>query len=124
MSIVLVSGATFLADTVNLLRDKLKNHVTDPLSNERPVNQRFCMTSYPQKAVLYPIITVVDRNITQPQRLGMGSEGTLLYITMEIRIWARSVKERDELFDEVYTYLKNNQYDDDTGLIASNLNGF
>ena len=124
MAITSVSGTTFLADTVNLIRDKLKNNVTDPISDIRPANQRFAYTSYPQKAVTYPIITIVDRNITQPQRLGMGSEGTLIYMDIEIRIWARNVKERDELFDEVYTYLKNNQYDSTTGLIDSNLNGF
>ncbi len=82
------------------------------------------MTSYPQRPVTYPIITVIDRDITQPRRLGMGSESTAISITMEIRIWARNVKERDELFDKVYDYLRTNQLDAGTGLVASNLNGF
>lgn len=124
MTITSVVGNTFLADTVILIRDKLRTNITDPLVSSRPATERFVMTSYPQRAVTYPIITVVDRNVSQPQRLGMGSEGTILTITLEIRIWARNVRERDELFDEVYNYLKNNQLDDGTGLVASNLNGF
>jgi hypothetical protein len=82
------------------------------------------MTSYPKRTVNYPIITIVDRNISQSQRLGFGSEGTLMNMTFEIRIWARNVVERDQLFDSVYTYLKNNQMDDTTGLAASNLDNF
>jgi len=119
-----VSGSTFLADISTLLRDKLLNNINDPIITSRVGNEKFVMTNYPQKNVKYPIITIVDRNISQPQRLGMGSEGTILNVTMEIRIWARNVKERDKLFDDVYNYFKNNQLDDNTGLVASNLNGF
>jgi len=116
MTITSVTGSTFLADTVCLLRDKLRTSITSVNSN--------VFTSYPKGAVNYPMITIVDRNISQPMRLGMGSEGTLMNLTIEIRIWARNVKERDELFDSVYNYLKNNQLDDSTGLVASNLLGF
>ena len=124
MSITSVSSQTFLADSINLIRDKIKNNITDPISSIRPTNERFAYTSYPKRAVTYPIITIVDRGISQPQRLGMGSEGTVINLTLEIRIWARNVMERDELFDEIYTYLKNNQLDDTTGLVAANLTGF
>lgn len=124
MTITSVSSATFLADAVNLIRDKLKNNVVDPIVGTRPTNEKFVYTSYPKRVVTYPVMTVVDRGITQPQRLGMGSEVTSISLTLEIRIWGRTVKERDELFDEVYTYLKNNQLDATTGLVASNLSGF
>jgi len=124
MTITTITGISFLADTIILIRDKLQTNITDPIAGFRKGNEKFVMTSYPQRAVNYPIITIVDRNISQPQRLGMGSEGTLLRITLEIRIWARNVVERDELFDSVYNYLKNDQLDSGTGLVASNLNNF
>ena len=124
MTISSVAGTTFLADTINLIRNKLLTNITDPLVSSRPGTEKFVLTAYPQRAVTYPIITVVDRNISQVQRLGMGSEGTYLTIALEVRIWARNVKERDELFDLVYNYLKDNQLDAGTGLIASNLTGF
>lgn len=124
MTISSVNSATFLADAVNLIRNKLASNVTDPIASSRPSGQKFVMTSYPQRPVTYPVITVIDRNISQPQRLGMGSEGTSIFITLEIKIWARNVKERDELFDSIYNYLRQNQLDDSTGLVASNLTGF
>jgi len=124
MAIINVTSATFLADAINLIRDKLKNNITDPLVATRPARERFCLTSYPKRAVTYPIITVTDRGIVQPQRLGMASEGTLINLDIEIRIWARNVKERDELFDSIYDYLRTNQLDTTTGLSDSNLHDF
>ncbi len=124
MTITTVASATFLADAINLIRDKVRTNVTDPISSTRPGTEKFCLTSYPKRAVTYPIITITDRGIIQPQRLGMASEGTLITIDIEIRIWGRNVKERDELFDEVYQYLRTNQLDVATGLSESNLHDF
>ena len=82
------------------------------------------MTSYPKEPVTYPIITITDRGIIQPSRLGMASEGTVLTIDVEVRIWASNVKERDELTQEVYEYLRTNQLDTTTGLADSGLHDF
>lgn len=123
MAITEISSQTFLADAINLIRNKLLTNITDPLVSSRAGTEKFCLTSYPKRAVTYPIITIIDRNISQPLRLGMGSESTAIDITLEIRVWARNVRERDELFDSIYTYLRQNQYDAD-GLIDANLNGF
>ena len=124
MTITSVSSATFLADSIILIRDKLRTNITDPITSSRPSGETFVRTSYPKRAVTYPIITITDRGTTQPQRLGMASEGTLITMDIEIRIWARNVKERDELFQEVYTYLRQNQLNTTTGLSASNLHDF
>jgi len=124
MAITSVNSTTFLADTIILIRDKLRSNITDPLSSSRIAIEKFVLTAYPKNPVTYPVITVIDRGISQPQRLGMGSEATAINITLEIRIWGRNVKERDELFDDIYNYLRENQLDATTGLVASNLSGF
>ena len=116
MTITSVSSSTFLADSIILIRDKLRTNISSVSSR--------VYTSYPKTNVIYPIITVVDRGISQPQRLGMGSEATAINIDIEIRVWARNIKQRDELFDEIYDYLRTNQLDATTGLVASNLSGF
>lgn len=125
MTISNVNSGTILADTVNLIRNKILSGVTDPISSSRPTGAKFVMTSYPKRlGTTYPLITIVDRGISQPSRLGMSSEGTLININVEIRIWARNVKERDELFDKCYDYLRTNQLDSSTGLSDSNLHDF
>ena len=115
MTITEVRSSTFIADLVNLLRDKLKTNIT-------AVSSRV-YTSYPQNNVIYPMITVVDTGSTQEGKLGMGSEGTILRLGVEIRVWARNVKERDEIFDSVYDYLRTNQISGDD-LIGANLHDF
>ncbi len=124
MTITEVASSTFLSDTIILVRDKVRSNITDPIASIRPASERFVMTSYPKRNVMYPIISITDRGIIQPQRLGMASEGTLITIDVEIRIWARNVKERDELTQQVYDYLRTNQLNTNTGLADSNLHDF
>jgi len=116
MSVTNINSATFLSDTIILIRDKLKANISS-------INSRV-YTSYPKKDVIYPMISVTDRGIIQPSRLGMASEGTIITIDVEIRVWARNVKERDEIFQDIYQYLRTNQLDSDTGLADSNLHDF
>ena len=104
--------------------NKLLANITDPISTTRPANEKFCLTSYPKRHVTYPIITITDRGIIQPSRLGMASEGTILTMDIEVRIWGRNVVERDELTQQVYDYLRQNQLDATTGLSDSNLHDF
>lgn len=115
MTIDSVRSSTFIADLVVFLRNKLKTNIT-------AVNFRV-YTSFPQRNVIYPMITVTDLGSRQEGKLGMGSEGTIIRLGVEIRIWARNVKERDEIFDDVYDYLRDNQLtgDDITG---ANLHDF
>ena len=124
MTITSVNSSTFIADTIILIRDKLRSNITDPLVGVRACTERFVMTSYPQRNVTYPIITVTDRGINQAGRLGMASEGTLISIDVEVRVWARNVRERDELSQQIYEYLRTNQLDTTTGLAESNLHDF
>jgi len=124
MGITQVQSTTFLSDTINLIRDKIKNGIEDPIFDSRPSGQKLCYTSYPQNAVTYPIISIVDRGINQVSRLGMASEGALISLNVEIRIWARNVKERDGIFDSVYSFLRQDQLDATSGLADSNLHDF
>lgn len=123
MATTTVNSSTFLSDVVNLIRDKLNENIVDPLSASRNINERFVMTSYPRRNVRYPMITVVDSGTIQSARLGMQSEETVIRLGVELRIWARNVKERDMIFDEVYTYLRTDQFGS-SSLTEGNLHDF
>ena len=109
MTITEVSSKTFLADTVNLIRNKIKANITDPIVSIRPANERFCMTSYPKRVVQYPIITVKQVNIIT-SKLGMASEVHDATISLEVRIWAKDSKQCDTLTGSVIDVLRDNQY--------------
>ncbi len=113
MTITKVRNATFISDPVIFIRDKLRDNITDPLSSSRNELDRFVRTSYPKREVNYPLITVVDNSPNQISRAGMQSESTIIRLSIQIRVWARNIKERDEISQSVYDYLRTNQFSGD-----------
>ena len=102
-----VNTATFIADTVLLIRDTVINdNVTDPISATRPSGERFCLSTYPRRAVSYPVVTVVDRGISNWKKGGMASTVMIQDFSIEIRVWARNVVERDEISQDILDELR------------------
>lgn len=104
-----IGVTTFASDSVKQVRDMLSTGITDPIASRRPPESRFVMTSYPQKLAMYPMITVRLINAADIQQTGMGSEGKITRVKIEVRVWAKDVQTRDSLFDQTYTYLRQNQ---------------
>ena len=113
----MVSAGSILTDVLFFLKDQISGNVPDPIT--RPSNEKFIMTSYPQRPVTYPIITIKDNGINATNRLGMQSESILVNIPMEIRIWGRNVVERDKLFDRTFEFLRTNQFPNTTSGTSS-----
>jgi hypothetical protein len=109
MTVTSVSTSTFLSDAIILIRDALNTNISDPLGS-RATNEKFVMTSYPLRQVTYPIITIIDKGISDVRRMGMRSELHWVSLPVEIRVWARNVIERDTLFQQVYNYLRGHQF--------------
>lgn len=124
MTINSVNSQTFLSDTIIYIRDDLRDNIVDPISATRPSNENFVMTSFPQRSVTYPIITIRDINTEDIRRLGIGSELHLIRIPLEIRIWARNIKEKDELFQVVVNRLRSTQLSGASSKRAANLHDF
>lgn len=106
----MVNSSNFLTETILWVRNTLRTRVTDPISGSRSGGEHFVMTSYPQRSVKYPIITIQDVG-SDAGNIGMGSEMQLIRIRLEIRVWARNVKERDEIAQEVINDLRTYQTD-------------
>ena len=114
-----------MAERKNLLRDilyfiktDLRANITDPLS--RTYNWVF--TSYPQKNVVYPIITVKIPNI-EATRAGMQVDRMDMKMVVEVRIWARNEKEKDTLYDEIMDRLATIQFST-SGSVDSDFHDF
>lgn len=105
----MVVSSNILRDTIFYVKDFLDGEITDPISSTRPANQKFIMTSYPQRPVQYPLITIKDINSSTIQNLGFQSEAQFHGINIEIRCWGRNIKERDDMADSVFQKLKDNQ---------------
>ena len=95
-----IRTATWLADAVILLREEINENVTDP-GPTKTGNSRFCLTAYPQRTTQYPVVTVVDRGVSNWRKGGMASTVSIQTLTIEIRVWGRNVKERDEITQSI-----------------------
>ena len=97
----MVATNTFIRDLILFIRNDLETNITDPISAKRTSAENFVHSAYPQRPVQYPIITVKTINIADDRRLGKQSEQHMTNITIEIRIWARKVQEKDGLSQRV-----------------------
>lgn len=119
-----VSTSTFVRDAVLFVRDALASAVTDPISSSRPAGQKFVLTAYPEKPTVYPLITVMPRNIVTDKPLGQSSNGQIVAMVLEVRVWGRTATERDKLTQETYNALRSIQLTENTGSNANNLFDF
>jgi len=97
-----IGTSTFLADTVLIIRDDILTNITDPISATRDSAQKFCMTSYPKRSVTYPIVTVVDKGISDFSPAGMSSTVIYQRLSIEVRVWGRNVLERDQIAQAIH----------------------
>lgn len=103
-----VADATLIHDVTLTIRDAISSNVTDPIASSRSSTSKFVATGFPQRPAEYPLITieVID---TSDRNLGMRSEASEVKITLEIQIWAKRPRQRDELWDSVYNFLRTYQ---------------
>ena len=81
------------------------------------------MTSYPHRFVQYPLITIKLMN-QKAKRTGMQTTAMDVEIFLEIRVWARNQKEKDDISNSVYYTLRNLQFKSITGSEANDLHDF
>ena len=118
-----IATNTFLQDTVLFIRDTLRNNLTDPLSTNRPSGEQYVMTSYPRRAVQYPIITVKTINMAT-KKLGMSSEMSQVNMDVEVRAWARNMKEKDDMTQDILNHLRGIRLDAVNGSADNKLFNF
>lgn len=107
---MVVGDSTIIADSFKFIRTLLLNGLTDPIQARRTSDSKFVTTGYPDRRTEYPCITVRNANFSA-ERLGMRTENMKFPISVEVRIWARDEREKDELTDAVVALLRTKQID-------------
>lgn len=116
----MVSKDSIIKDILYFIKNDLDNNITDPITGNRSSKSAFVMTSYPQRPVQYPIITLKVTNI-EALRSGMQTTAQDITINIEIRVWARNQKEKDEISTDVFNRLSDIQFTSSTGSVDNNL---
>ena len=109
---------TILRDVLFFIKDDLTGQITDPISSDRSSKSNFIMTSYPVRPVQYPIITIKCINV-EAVRAGMQTTAQDITLSIEIRVWARNQREKDEIFTEIFNRLSDIQFTATTGSVAN-----
>jgi len=118
-----VSSNTFIRDVLFFVKNSLTTGVTDPITATRNSQSAFIMTSHPQRFVEYPLITIKLTNQSAVSA-GMQTNAMDVVISIEIRVWARNQKEKDELANDCYIVLRDLQFTASTGSVANYLYDF
>lgn len=67
------------------------------------------MTSYPEREVKYPLITLQVNNIEE-SRAGMQVSTMDISLTVELRIWSKSITQSDKLTQAILDHLADIQF--------------
>jgi len=105
---MVISSETIVHDVTEFLVSLIDNNVTDPILARRSGNSKFVLSSYPSRITEYPFVSVIVESPDTQEKF-IGTQTQRVTITAEIRVWARNVKERDELSDEIYNTLRIKQ---------------
>ena len=104
-----VESNTFIRDILFFIKNDFLSNITDPESGKRSANSEFIMTSYPQRLVQYPLITIKLTNFTATSA-GMQTNAMDVTAFIEVRVWGRQEKEKDELANDCYKRLRDIQF--------------
>lgn len=96
--------------------------ITDPITS-RTDTSKFVMTSFPERNVQYPLITIEVSNIEE-SRAGMQVTTMDILLTVNIRVWSKSVAQSDQLAQEILDNLANLQFTASTGSVANDFHDF
>ena len=115
--------STIIKDLLFFLKNDLDLNITDPVSSSRGSSSKFIMTSFPEREVKYPLITLEVNNY-EATRAGMQSTNMDVTLAVEIRIWSKSVAQSDKLTQEILDRLADIQFTTTTGSIANDFHDF
>lgn len=108
-----INRNSVIGGSTTFIRDLLAGKITDPLTG-RSGDSKFVITSYPDRSVQYPVITVQQQNLSN-EPAGVGTTETHIKLGMEINVWTKNVEQRDQLAGSVLAVIEQNRL----GVIAA-----
>ena len=119
----MASRKTIIKDILSFLKGDLSTNITDPISSTRGKSSKFIMTSYPEREVKYPLVTLEVNNIEE-SRAGMQVTNMDVSLSVEIRIWTTSITQSDQLAQSILDRLADIQFITETGSTQNDFHDF
>lgn len=105
-----IASGSVIRDVTLLIRNLISGAGLDPVSGARAnvSGARFVMTNFPERNVVYPMITVEARK-QAAEKLGSNSQSMKVPVTVTTRTWSKSKGQADQLADAVFRVLQTSQ---------------
>ena len=103
-----INRSQFIRDSTFCVHNLLSGNITDPQSANRVTGEQFTMTTWPDRSVRYPVITVQQTGF-ESNFAGIASNNTINNIDFEINVWSKSIPEKESLAGSVFAVLEQNQ---------------
>lgn len=103
----MVATGSILRSSITYLRSVIASGVSDPITATRNSNSSFVVTNFPDKDVNYPLI-VLSNDLSSSSKMGLYSEGLKHPLRLSVDIFSKTVKQRDQLTDDVFHVLRTN----------------
>lgn len=117
-----VQSVSIIHDSVTKLAAVIASGVTDPVSS-RTGTSKFVMTSFPQRDVQYPLITV-KHEAGRSSPMGMNTESQEHIEEFRISVFSRDALRMDAIAGSAINAIRTTQFSGTVGLIANNLHDF
>lgn len=108
-----ITSVGFIKETTLWFRDVISGAVADPVADRQAQsgdpgsNANFVMTSWPERPVVFPYVTVshIDNGDTQ---LGMQTNDTQTDMVFQVDVWTKQVTQRDGIAGSVAHAVRTN----------------
>ena len=103
-----INRSQFIRDSTFCVHNLISGNITDPQAANRAAGEQFTMTSWPDRPVRYPVITVQQTGF-ESNFAGIASNNTINTVSFEINVWSKSIAEKESLAGSVFAVLAQNQ---------------
>ena len=123
VSVGTISSSSIIHDAITKLADFLQNNLTDPRASRTHPNGTWVFPSYNEQRVEWPIVSL-EHSGGMDEFLAIGSENKNVGINIELTVQTDSIKQRDEVWDDIYDTLRTHWTTTDTNSDSMRSIGF
>jgi len=105
MAVTAVSSSSIIGDIVTKIATFLQSSLTDPRSSR--TDSTWVYPSFPDVDVEYPIVSVTHAG-SSDSWTSIGTVYKEVIVTVQVDVFSKSTKERDQVWDEIYDDLRDN----------------
>lgn len=100
-----ISSSSIVHDVITKLVSFLQNNLTDPRASRSHPDGTWVFPNFDERRVEFPIISI-EHSGGRDEWLSIGTNQKHMVINIEMTVQSKSIKERDEIWDDIYNKMR------------------